>query len=62
MLFSDDCSFFVGWHLVVPRTRTGYTGIKRRGVAWLQRRSTQASEFFRMPERRVIALVTQVEI
>jgi K+ transporter len=30
--------------------------------AWLQRRSTQASEFFRMPERRVIALVTQVEI
>ena len=62
MLFSEDCSFFVGWHLVVPRTRTGYTGIKRRVFAWLQRRSTQASEFFRMPERRVIALVTQVEI
>jgi KUP system potassium uptake protein len=62
MLFAEDCSFFVGWHLVVPRTRTGYTGIKRRVFAWLQRRSTQASEFFRMPERRVIALVTQVEI
>ena len=61
-LFVDDCSFFVGWHLVVPRTRAGYVGIKRRVFAWLQRRSTQASEFFRMPERRVIALVTQVEI
>jgi KUP system potassium uptake protein len=61
-LFVDDCSFFVGWHLVVPRSRAGYTGVKRRIFAWLQRRSTQASEFFRMPERRVIALVTQVEI
>jgi KUP system potassium uptake protein len=61
-LFVDDCSFFVGWHLVVPRTRAGYVGVKRRIFAWLQRRSTQASEFFRMPERRVIALVTQVEI
>ena len=61
-LFVDDCSFFVGWHLVVPRTRGGYRGVRGRIFAWLQRRSTQASEFFRMPERRVISLVTQVEI
>ncbi|MEO7773635.1 MAG: KUP/HAK/KT family potassium transporter [Steroidobacteraceae bacterium] len=61
-IFVADCSFFVGWHLVIPRPRGGYAGIKRRMFAWMQRRSTQASEFFRMPERRVIALVTQVEI
>jgi KUP system potassium uptake protein len=61
-IFVADCSFFVGWHLVTPRPRGGYAGIKRRTFAWMQRRSTQASEFFRMPERRVIALVTQVEI
>ncbi|MEY4762343.1 MAG: potassium transport protein Kup [Pseudomonadota bacterium] len=61
-LFVDDCSFFVGWHRVLPRTRVGYVGLKQRIFAWLQGRSTQASEFFRMPERRVIALVTQVEI
>jgi KUP system potassium uptake protein len=61
-LFVDDCSFFVGWHVVLPRPRGGYEGFKRRVFAWMQRRSTQASEFFRMPERRVIALVTQVEI
>jgi KUP system potassium uptake protein len=61
-IFVDDCSFFVGWHRVLPRTRVGYVGLKQRVFAWLQGRSTQASEFFRMPERRVIALVTQVEI
>jgi len=61
-IFVADCSFFVGWHLVTPRPRGGYAGIKRRTFAWMQRRSAQASEFFRMPERRVIALVTQVEI
>jgi len=30
--------------------------------AWMQRRSTQAAEFFRMPDRRVIVLATQVEL
>ena len=61
-LFVDDCSFFVGWHLVRPRTRLGYSGFRRRLFAWMQRRSTQASEFFRMPARRVITLATQVEV
>ncbi|MFM1885498.1 MAG: potassium transport protein Kup [Pseudomonadota bacterium] len=61
-LFVDDCSFFVGWHLVRPRFRPGYAGLRRRFFAWMQRRSTQASEFFRMPARRVITLATQVEI
>jgi KUP system potassium uptake protein len=60
--FIEDCSFFVGWHLVKPRPRSGYLGLRNRVFAWLQRRSAQASEFFRMPERRVIMLVTQVEI
>jgi KUP system potassium uptake protein len=61
-IFANDCSFFVGWHLVTARPRGGYEGFTRRLFAWMQRRSTQASEFFRMPERRVIALVTLVEI
>lgn len=61
-LFAQDCSFFLGWHLVVPRPRSGYEGIRRRLFAWLQRRSTQAVEFFRMPERRVVVLATQVEL
>ena len=61
-LFAQDCSFFLGWHLVRPRPRSGYEGLRRRLFAWMQRRSTQASEFFRMPERRVIVLATQVEL
>jgi KUP system potassium uptake protein len=61
-LFAQDCSFFLGWHLVAPRPRGGYEGLRRRMFAWMQRRSTQAVEFFRMPERRVIVLATQVEL
>jgi KUP system potassium uptake protein len=61
-LFGQDCSFFLGWHLVVPRPRAGYEGVRRRFFAWMQRRSTQAAEFFRMPEKRVIVLATQVEL
>ena len=61
-LFAQDCSFFLGWHLVVPRRRGGYEGLVRRLFAWMQRRSAQAAEFFRMPERRVIVLATQIEL
>ncbi|HEY3731840.1 MAG TPA: KUP/HAK/KT family potassium transporter [Steroidobacteraceae bacterium] len=61
-LFAQDCSFFLGWHLVNPRPRGGYEGLRRRLFAWMQRRSAQAAEFFRMPERRVIVLATQVEL
>jgi KUP system potassium uptake protein len=61
-LFSQDCFFFLGWHLVRPRPRGGYDGVRRRLFAWMQRRSTQAAEFFRMPDKRVIVLMTQVEL
>jgi len=61
-LFGQDCSFFLGWHLVRSRPRSGYEGLRRRFFAWMQRRSTQAAEFFRMPEKRVIVLATQVEL
>jgi len=61
-LFGQDCSFFLGWHLVAPRSRGGYEGLRRRLFAWMQRSNTQAVEFFRMPERRVIVLATQVEL
>ena len=61
-LFGLDCSFFLGWHLVRPRPRSGYEGLRRRLFAWMQRRSTQAVDFFLMPDRRVIILATQVEL
>jgi KUP system potassium uptake protein len=60
-LFSQECSFFLGWHLLRPRAQQGYRGLQNRVFAWLQQRSTQAVEFFRMPERRVIVLATPVE-
>jgi KUP system potassium uptake protein len=58
----DDCTFFLGWHLVRARARNGVDGIKLRLFAWMQRRSAQAAEFFRMPTRRVVVLATEVEI
>ncbi len=61
-LFAQDCSFFLGWHLVAPRPRGGYEGVRRRLFAWMQRRSTQAVEFFRLPDQHVIVLATQVEL
>jgi KUP system potassium uptake protein len=61
-LFAQDCSFFLGWHLVVPRPRTGYEGLRLRSFAWMQRSSTQAAEFFQMPEHGVMVLATQVEL
>ncbi len=61
-LFGRDCSFFLGWHLVRPRPRAGYEGLRRRLFAWMQRRSAQAMDFFRMPERHVIVLATLVEL
>jgi KUP system potassium uptake protein len=58
----EDCTFFLGWHLVRARARHGIAGIKMRLFAWMQRRSAQAAEFFRMPTRRVVVLATEVEI
>ena len=55
-------SFFLGWHLVRARARHGIAGMKMRLFAWMQRRSAQAAEFFRMPTRRVVVLATEVEV
>jgi KUP system potassium uptake protein len=57
-----DCTFFLGWHLVRARTGHGIAGMKMRLFAWMQRRSAQAAEFFRMPTKRVVVLATEVEI
>jgi KUP system potassium uptake protein len=57
-----DCTYFLGWHLVRARARHGIADIKMRLFAWMQRRSAQAAEFFRMPTRRVVVLATEVEI
>jgi KUP system potassium uptake protein len=58
----EECTFFLGWHLVRARARRGIAGIKMRLFAWMQRRSAQAAEFFRMPTKRVVVLATEVEI
>ena len=60
--FDEDCTFFLGWHLVRARARHGLAGMKIRLFAWMQRRSAQAAEFFRMPTKRVVVLATEVEI
>jgi KUP system potassium uptake protein len=57
-----DTTYFVGWHLVRARLRRGIQGFKLRLFAWMQRRSAQAAEFFRMPTKRVVVLATEVEI
>ena len=61
-IFAEDSSFFLGWHLVRARPRTGLAGVKSRAFAFLQRRSAQAAEFFRMPTRGVVVLATDIEV
>ncbi len=61
-VFPEDSSFFLGWHLVRARPRPGIPGVKARAFAFLQRRSAQAAEFFRMPTRGVVVLATDIEI
>jgi KUP system potassium uptake protein len=61
-VFAEDSSFFLGWHLVRARPRPGIPGVKSRAFAFLQRRSAQAAEFFRMPTRGVMVLATEIEI
>jgi KUP system potassium uptake protein len=61
-VFAEDSSFFLGWHLVRARPRPGLAGIMARAFAFLQRRSAQAAEFFRMPTRGVIVLATDIEL
>jgi KUP system potassium uptake protein len=61
-VFAEDSSFFLGWHLVRARPRPGFPGLKSRAFAFLQRRSAQAAEFFRMPTRGVIVLATEIEL
>ncbi len=61
-VFGEDSSFFVGQHVVRARPLPGWRGLQRRMFAWMQRHSTQAAEFFRMPFRSVVVLNTVVEI
>ncbi|MFO1426833.1 MAG: KUP/HAK/KT family potassium transporter [Steroidobacteraceae bacterium] len=57
-----EVSYFLGWHLVRAIPRPGWSGLKMRAFAWLQRRSAQATDFFRMPTRGVVVLATDVEL
>ncbi len=61
-IFAEDSSFFLGWHLVRARPQRGLRGVKARAFAFLQRRSAQAAEFFRMPTRGVVVLATDIEV
>ena len=57
-----SCTYFLGWHLVRARPRSGLAGLKSQAFAYLQRRSAQAAEFFRMPTKRVVVLATEIDI
>ena len=58
-----DVSFFLGWHLVRARPRPGLLADFRfRLFAYMQRRSAQAAEFFRMPTHGVMVLATDIEL
>jgi KUP system potassium uptake protein len=61
-VYTEDSSFFIGWHLVRARPQPGLRGVKSRAFAYLQRRSAQAAEFFRMPARGVVVLATDIEL
>jgi KUP system potassium uptake protein len=61
-VFVEDCSFFLGQHVVRSRPLPGWRGLQRRFFARMQRRSAQAAEFFRMPGRGVVVLTTAVEL
>jgi KUP system potassium uptake protein len=58
----EDISFFLGWHLVRARPRRGFADLKYRLFAYMQRRSAQAAEFFRMPTHGVMVLATDIEL
>jgi len=59
----DDVSFFLGWHLVRARPRNRILqDLKFRLFAYMQRRSAQAAEFFRMPTHGVMILATDIEL
>jgi K+ transporter len=57
-VFAEDCSFFIGQHVVLPRPIPGWRGMRRRLFAKMQKRSAQAAEFFRMPGRGVVILTS----
>jgi KUP system potassium uptake protein len=58
----DNLTYFLGWHLVRARPCSGLAGFKSRMFAYMQRRSAQAAEFFRMPTEGVIVLATDIEL
>ena len=59
----ESLSFFLGWHLVRARPRTNpLENIRYQLFAWMQRRSAQAAEFFRMPTHGVMVLATDIEL
>jgi KUP system potassium uptake protein len=59
----EDLSFFLGWHLVRARPRDSFlANLKFRLFAYMQRRSAQAAEFFRMPTHGVMILATDIEL
>jgi KUP system potassium uptake protein len=59
----DDVSFFLGWHLVRAKPRKRFLAdLKYRLFAYMQRRSAQAAEFFRMPTHGVMVLATDIEL
>jgi len=61
-VFVEDSAYFLGQHVVRARPLPGWGGLQRRLFARMQKRSTQAAEFFHMPSRGLVILTTAVEV
>jgi KUP system potassium uptake protein len=58
----QDTTFFLGKSSIAPARRTGLFTWRRAVFRWMQRNSSGAAEYFRLPPDRVIELGTQISI
>ena len=57
-----DTSFFVGRAIIVAAPHSHMSAFRRRVFEVMHRNALAATEFFRIPPNRVIALGAEVEI
>jgi KUP system potassium uptake protein len=57
-----DTSFFVGRAIIVAAPHSRMSAFRRRVFEVMHRNAVAATEFFRIPPNRVIALGAEVEI
>ena len=58
----SETTFFLGKSSIAPARRIGWFTWRRGLFRWMQRNSSGAAEYFRLPPDRVIELGTQITI